>query len=87
VVLWHDEHIVSTIQVTMVRHVHAQMVHEGVAIVAGLACESTQGGAHCRAHATLSANVERHGQSVHDKRPWCTVVEMDYHELRDATVD
>jgi hypothetical protein len=87
VVLWHDEQIVSTIQVAMVRHVCAQVVHEGVAVVAGLSCESTQGGAHGRAHATLSADVERHARSVHGKRPWCTVLEMDYRELQDATVD
>jgi hypothetical protein len=45
---------VLTIRVAMVRHVRAQVVHEGATVVAGMVCESTQGGAHGRAHATLS---------------------------------
>jgi hypothetical protein len=32
---------VLTIQVVMVRHVRAQVVHEGAAVVEGLACGST----------------------------------------------
>jgi hypothetical protein len=62
---------VLTIRVAMVRHTRAQVVHEGATVVAGLVCESTQGGAHGRAHATLSAVVERHGRPVHSKRSWC----------------